>query len=109
MISIPAMVSSPSRLVLSSVFEVRPQFRIAERCDSDFALRRLAQATSPKQRSPRHVKAHFPNYSMKLDPDPAILRTRTALAEDSASPFQNSLKLPLSESAPQLSQFPSKY
>src|SRR4029077_7773649 len=50
--SISVMVSSPSRWVLSSVFEVRPQFRIAERCDSDFALPRPGQETSPKQRSP---------------------------------------------------------
>src|SRR5678816_890053 len=105
MTSVPVMVSSPSRWVLSLVFEVQPQLRIAERCDSDFALRRPAQATSPKQRSPQRVKAFPLNFLTRFDPDPAILRSRTALAEHSASPFQDSLKLPLSESALPLSKF----
>src|SRR5215469_6097169 len=98
-----------SRWVLSLVFEVQPQYRIAERCDSDFPLRRPAQMTWPKQKRPQRVKAFPPNFVMRFDRDPATPRTRTASAEHSASPGPNSLTFLLLESAFPLSQFQSKF
>src|SRR5262245_55002404 len=109
MASSPVMVSSPSRQVISLIFEVQRQFRIAERCDSDFAQRRPAQMTSPKQRRPQRAKAYPPNCLTRFDRDRAILRTRTALAEHSASPGPNSLTFLLLETALSLSHFQSKY
>src|SRR5262249_1211493 len=56
----------------------------------------------------QHVKVYFPNCLTRFDPDPAILRTRTALAQHNGAPGQNSSRFPLSEHGLPISPFQSK-
>src|SRR4029077_8824828 len=91
-------------------FVVRsPQF---ERPVGVAALHRRQNHGSAKWRArthAQHVKAYFPNCLTRFARDPATLRTRTVLGQRSAAPGQNSLRLPLSESALPPSRFQWKF